>query len=321
MQRSRTSIILMLALTIALAPAAQLLAGTRKAFDEALAQLKRDPEDLGLRKTVISLSRDLKSLPDVPEEVAVLKGKAAYIAKSATSQEDYRGAVDAYKQATLLAPWDANLYYNQGVMEEKAGLPADATRDFKLYLLAKPDADDREKVLQRLGKLEVQQDKVQKTEQAVVQQQHRAVLSAAEQKKRDSQSTAAGIVTALGVVALCGGAVELGLGYGATSDALYTTSPGYSSSGVLYNKYYEGKYWSATSYKEITDGEAQIGTGWLVLGVGTVVTIIGVVMFPGPVQQEGMLNVDGSKLAWGLPRMDLNQRLDGVHTTLLHAQF
>ncbi len=132
--------------------------GTRQAFDLAVQDLQKAPDNVMLRRKIFELAQGLKSKPPVPDEVSILKGKALYIAKKAVSPEDFRPAVDAYRQATFLAPWVPDLYYNLGLMEEQAGMPGEAIADFKLYLLANPDANDKNKVLARLGKLEVERD-------------------------------------------------------------------------------------------------------------------------------------------------------------------
>lgn len=301
------------------APKALPAATARQAFDKAVSNFQASPDDTLLRRKVLTLARGLKDLPDDPDEVLVLKGKAAYIMKSANSPMDFKPAVEAYDKAILLAPWDGNLYYNLGVVQEKSGLASEAANSFKLYLLAFPDAEDRDKVLARLGKLDVEKDKEVQQQQKAVVNHELASANAADLKKWQSKKSASTVVAVLGAVALAGGALELGLGYGNESDSKFTTVPGYAG-GVLYNIHYEDKYWSNASYASYTDGQSQVQVGWTVIGVGSVVVLIGLVMNPGPfVPQTAMLHYSDGQLAWGVPELQLTP--NGMSAGLLHAEF
>jgi tetratricopeptide (TPR) repeat protein len=307
---------------LVLAPAQVLLAapGGRQAFDQAVKDLQKNPSDTALRKKIFKMARGLASLPEVPDDVAILKGKAAYIVKNANSPADFGPAVDAYEKATNLAPWVPELYYNLGVVQEKAGAPELASESFKLYLAADPDASDRDKVLARLGGLEVQQEKKQQGGAQAVQQQQAAEVNPRAQRDWESRRGAAIAVAVLGGITMGIGAVALGVGAGDTGSALYTTSPGYSK-GVLYNKYYEGKYWSSASYDTYTQGEAEMGLGWTFLALGGLGLIVGIAMDPGPQPRAALMNIQGGKLAMAMPTVDMNPGLGGWQTTLVHAEF
>lgn len=285
-------------------------------FDKVLEQLRQDPSDMGLRKQLLELAREQKTLPDVPDQVLVLKGKAAFVMKSANSPADYQGAIEAYKQAIDLAPWVGDLYYNKGVVDEKGGLPGDAITDFNLYLTAKPDADDKDKVLERLGKLDVQLDK---KKQVAVQQQKAAVKSV-KMQAYEGKKTAAAWVIGLGV-----GGMAVGFGVALGGASSIDNAVGYSTPGIRngtnYNISYNSKYYSKTTYAEVKDGESLMGTGWTVVGVGAVATLIGVIMLPGsPPSDDALLNLDSGKLAWGAPQVRMNL-YGGPESTLLRASF
>lgn len=317
----RSTLGLLACLSLGLLAAAPLQAkGKADTFNKAVAELQDSPDDLALRKKVISLARDLPEAPPVPDDVLVLKGKAAFVAKSAESPADYKGAVEAYNKATLLAPWVGDLYYNRGVMEEKAEMPQQAIDDFNLYLFAKPDAEDKQKVLERLGKLDVLLDKKKQQDQAVVQHQQRAAVTSAEHKAWESKKTASTVFVVIGGIGLALGAVELGLGYGNESSSDYTVAPGYSG-GVLYNKKYEGKYWSTDSYDTYTTGESQVQTGWLVGGLGLGAMVLGFIMSPGPEPtSDALMDLHGGKLAFSPPLL-LPGPHGGLRTQLLRAAF
>ena len=63
------------------------------------------------------------------------------------------------KKESLLAPWLADIYYNLGVVQEKAEEREDAINSFNLYLFAKPHAKDRTKVLEKIGSLKYEAKK------------------------------------------------------------------------------------------------------------------------------------------------------------------
>lgn len=311
--------VLCLVLALALmTPAQALFAASRESFNKAVKELQADPSNKALRKKIFAMAREMSTPPEAPDEVAILKGKAAYIIKTAGSTADYHPAVEAYEKAVNLAPWVPDLYYNLGVVQEKAGMPAEAIASFKLYLAADPDAEDREKVLARLGGLEVQMEK-QVQGGGRVQQAGNGRPADSEalrrwQGKKGGQ-IAVGVVSG---VTLGMGAIFLGIGMGETSSALYTTSPGYSK-GVLYNKYYEGKYWSTASYNQYTEGQTLTAVGWGFLGVGCLGLIITVAMDPGRRPTTALLDLQDGKLAMGLPVV--SPHLDGMQMSLLHAQF
>jgi len=294
---------------------------TRSEFDQAVADLKNSPDDQDLRNKIIDLSHKLKSMPKAPDEVLELKGQATYIMKTANSPADYQGAVDAYKKAALIAPWVGDVYYNLGVVEQKADQPADASNAFKLYLRAKPDASDKAEVLERLGALDLLAGKKKQAEQTAAVRQQQAAENSVAMEAWKSKQTASTVVVVLGAIGLCAGAVELGLGYSNESSSGFTTSPGYNG-GVLYNQSYEGKYWSKDSLASYTAGQSEVSTGWIVGGIGVGVMVVGLIMGPGPKPggEEALLELSQGQLALAVPSLQLNQG-GGLNGTLLHASF
>jgi tetratricopeptide (TPR) repeat protein len=321
MRAPRRLLILLCAAALVLAPCPPLFAaGSKAAFEKALKELQQSPEDPALRKKLFHQAQALDELPAPPDDVAILKGKAAYLVKTANSPADYQGAVDAYQKAVRLAPWVPELYYNLGVVQEKAGQASDAAASFKLYLEAAPQAEDRDKVLERLGKLEVQQEQQHESASTSPAKSAAAAPSAAAIKDWEGRRSGEIVVGVLSGVCLVIGAIGLGLGVGDTSDAKYTTSPGYSS-GVLYNKAYEGKYWSDASYQQYTQGESELALGAVFGGMGLVGLIITVAMDPGPKPGTALLNVNGNALAWALPPVKLDPAQGRWNAELLHVQF
>jgi|GEM_PF-6003363 len=317
----RTHLFLWLAclVCVGIAPARHLSAkDTQTDFDQAVANLQSDPDNQILRRRTIQLAHGLESRPKKSEEQAILEAKAVYLAKSAASTDDYLAAVEAYKKASLLAPWDGNLYFNQGVLEQQGDLPQDAIRDFKLYLLAEPDAADHDQVLARLGKLEALQDK-----------KETAATNAATQKTWAVHQTVGGIIAGLGICGIIAGGVELIVSSVSTpGGTFYTQSQGPQVyQGTNYNTLYQGDYYTAASYNQfISDQRSGMTLGWTLLGVGAAVTVVGIVVAVSgpsapPVVQQGLFNYKDGRLAMGVPPMDLMPRGQGLRTTLLHAQF
>ena len=154
----------------------------RQKLRDALTALQADTasSDSTLRATIIKLVLTLDPPPSAPDEVAELTGRAVYAFKNATSPSDYEEAIKAYKKALLLAPWDAKNYYNLGVVQEKAGKPADAIQSFRWYLLAAPNANDATEVRERIGGLKFAATKVAE------EREREEAIANAERDKRET---------------------------------------------------------------------------------------------------------------------------------------
>ena len=153
----------MLFLLLVFAPIHSLRAQSSKAqLTDLVNQLQNSPNDQELRKKIITLVSTMSTKPETPEDLDVLMGKAKAIIKDAKTPDDFKQAVDALNQASLLAPWIGDIYYNLGIMQEKANQPADAINSFNLYLLAKPHAKDRKSVKEKIGSLEYAVEKTVK---------------------------------------------------------------------------------------------------------------------------------------------------------------
>ncbi|MES2201651.1 MAG: tetratricopeptide repeat protein [candidate division FCPU426 bacterium] len=308
---------MILACLVMLAPARpSLQAGTKEDFEKAVSDLQSDPGNMGLRKKILQLAGSLKSLPETPEQVAILQGKAAYMIKNADSPAGYLPAVDAYQKASLLAPWIPELYYNLGLVQEKAGDPKGAMDSFNLYLSSNPEAEDRNKVLARLGALEAQQE--QRAKAAVtagaVQRANSEDALKSWQGRRDGQA----------VVGITSGVIlGLGLIFSVSGLLIEDGAKSYSSAGVRdgvnYNKYSEGSYWSEASYGQHTDGQGMMAAGITFFVLGGVGAIIALAMDPGPKPMVSLLNLEDGKLSAGLPLPMISQ--DSSRLTLLQARF
>jgi hypothetical protein len=312
-------------ISLCLAPGKGLLgASSRKEFDQAVADLQKNPQDRVLRGRIIDLYSGLAYLPDLPADVPVLMSKGAYLFESAKSDDDFKLAWGAYKQAALEAPWDGDLYYKLGVVEEKLDLPGDALADYRLYLQAKPEAKNRANVEARFGRLSAELDKVQT-----------AAADASAQETLAKRQAPGLIVGILGGLAVTGGGIGwlVSLPPSSPGGTSYTQAQGPQVyQGVAYNKLYDGHYYTASDYNDFIAAQASSASSqqlYLTITlVGAVATVVGIIMYesagsaPAPAAgKRALLDVDGGKVAMGLPGVDLNPRLDGLQATLLHAQF
>ena len=80
------------------------------------------------------------------------RGMAAV--EMAKSPEDYESAIKEFEQAISLAPDWPDIYYNLGLVHEKAGNLNDAIMNLKQYLRLAPNASDAEMVKSLINKLE-----------------------------------------------------------------------------------------------------------------------------------------------------------------------
>jgi tetratricopeptide (TPR) repeat protein len=134
----------------------------QETLTQYISDLQRNPGDNTLREKIIKFVQTMKPVPKTPEEVDELVGQAKYVFKHAKTQEDYLGAVEAYKKIVNITPWVGDYYYNLGVAQEQAGQPNDAINSFKLYLLASPDAQDAKEIRERIGGLKYAIEKAAK---------------------------------------------------------------------------------------------------------------------------------------------------------------
>lgn len=121
-------------------------------FSAALEAFKKDPSDAN-REAVIKAGRGAKK----PEsgEAERFEGRAEFAFKNAKDESGFAAAAAEYRKAADAAPWKADIYFNQGVAEEKAGNLAGAKRAFEWYLKADPAATDAKDTRKRIAGLEM----------------------------------------------------------------------------------------------------------------------------------------------------------------------
>lgn len=138
---------------------AQDISAKREQFRQLVADLQKSPDDEALRVRIIQLALTLDPKPATPDaaERSMVRGTAAI--KEASSERDFRAAALEFENATLIAPWLANAYYNLAIAQSKAGYYGDAARSLRLYLLAAPEATDAREAKTMMYQMEYKQEK------------------------------------------------------------------------------------------------------------------------------------------------------------------
>ncbi len=129
-----------------------------------VSDLQNDPNNQELREKIIKFVLSMNTKPNLSDEFVIQKGKAFHAMKSAQNPEDFKNAANEFEKASLLAPWRADIYYNMGLADQAAGMADEAVQSFKLYLVAKPHANDRAAVLEKIGEVEDAGEKKKKLE-------------------------------------------------------------------------------------------------------------------------------------------------------------
>ena len=93
------------------------------------------------------------------------RGLAA--AEIAKTPEDYELAIREFQKAQELAPGWADVYYNMGLVQEKAGKFKDAAGSLRQYLKLAPKSPDAETVRAMANKLEFKAEQVITDEEAL----------------------------------------------------------------------------------------------------------------------------------------------------------
>jgi tetratricopeptide (TPR) repeat protein len=86
----------------------------------------------------------------------MLRAQAAV--ESAQSVEDYQKAVREYQLAAEMAPESSEIYYNLGLVEDKAGAYDEAIKNLRKYLELVPASNDAQAVKDMIYKIEYKRD-------------------------------------------------------------------------------------------------------------------------------------------------------------------
>jgi len=117
----------------------------REQLNQLTAQLQQTPTDNALRERIITLAATLKPAPAVPEDArrAFIRGNTAFAA--AKDPAGFSRAIERFEEASTLAPWWADPYFNLAKACEGAQDFDCALRALKYYrATATTEADKRQ---------------------------------------------------------------------------------------------------------------------------------------------------------------------------------
>ena len=117
----------------------------REQLKQMVEQLQKTPSDTTLREKVIALAATLKPAPAVPEDArrAFIRGNTAFAA--AKDPAGFSRAIERFEEASALAPWWADPYFNLAKACEGTQDFDCALRALKYYrATAKTEADKRQ---------------------------------------------------------------------------------------------------------------------------------------------------------------------------------
>lgn len=96
----------------------------------------------------------------VSDEARRYFDRAMAAVEMAKTPADYEKAVVEFEKAKSLAPDWPDVYYNLGLIQDKAGMYSEAMANLRRYLLLAPDAKDAEAVRTLINKLEYKQEQI-----------------------------------------------------------------------------------------------------------------------------------------------------------------
>ncbi|MFH1620153.1 MAG: tetratricopeptide repeat protein [bacterium] len=111
-----------------------------------------------LREKVLTYAASLKPQPGVPKKAQHHSNRGQALLKQMEGRKAYSKALAEFEQALALAPWWADVYFNLGLVREKAGDYTGAAISFKWYLRIAPYAPDAAVVEKKLAELEIAQE-------------------------------------------------------------------------------------------------------------------------------------------------------------------
>jgi tetratricopeptide (TPR) repeat protein len=134
------------------------LQGALREYVAALGALpERPPPKVAVRilERAILAARRLQPPPSIHPDAERHALRASTFLKIAATESDYERVMAEFRKVIAVAPWWADAYFNLAVVAEKAGRPDVAMGSLRLYLLAKPDAEDAQAVKRKVVELEV----------------------------------------------------------------------------------------------------------------------------------------------------------------------
>lgn len=123
-------------------------------FDQLVQQLQKAPDDNALREKIVNLVNAQNPKPAVPEDARRYLARGIAAVQNAKNTEDFKLALPEFKNATNVAPWWPDAYFNLALVQEKLDDFTGATANYHLYLSLAPNAKDTEKIRTHTYQLE-----------------------------------------------------------------------------------------------------------------------------------------------------------------------
>ncbi len=122
--------------------------------------------DQQLREQVIKVARAMNPRPALPEEAvrAMARGETKVKMGGAGA---YAEAAVEMEQAVLAAPWYADGYFRLAMVQERAEMFGEASKNFRLYIAAAPNAPNAASIRTKIYSLEVMQEEKEKVQSLV----------------------------------------------------------------------------------------------------------------------------------------------------------
>ncbi|MEM6993422.1 MAG: tetratricopeptide repeat protein [Myxococcota bacterium] len=225
---------------------------------------------------------DVTEVPDAetPDEDPMLKqAMDAYERGTANfNAEHYETALSDFKEAASLYA-SADFQYNIARCYEELGKHEEAVRAFETYLKAKPDADDRAAVENRIKLLEklIEEERKRKEQEAkggktVVVKEVGEDRTAKRQRMARPLIISGAVLAGVGVLVAAGGGLGFGLAAKSRSDALETIQTGGNPEDSTFDDAQtladDGQRFETIQIAMLAAGGGVAGIGAGLLGVG-----------------------------------------------------
>jgi hypothetical protein len=154
-------------------------------LNQYVSDLQKNPNDNALREKIIRHVQGMKQKPSIPEEAREHYVMAVTFVEKAKDNSGYERAIEQYKAALLTAPWWADAYKKQAIVQKATARYDDAITSLNLYILTQPadvrDAQDEIYKLKAL-KLSATEDQLKKQREEQKREAPKVFLQQLKQK-------------------------------------------------------------------------------------------------------------------------------------------
>jgi hypothetical protein len=123
-------------------------------FDQLVQQLQKAPDDNALREKIVNLVSAQNPKPAVPEDARRYLARGIAAVQNAKNTEDFKLALPEFRNATNVAPWWPDAYFNLALVQERLDDFVGAIANYHFYLSLAPNAKDTENIRTHTYQLE-----------------------------------------------------------------------------------------------------------------------------------------------------------------------